>query len=274
MKEAVQKPQFLLNQDAFGNPHASQNLLGIGGGPVAHSQLFGFGGREGQDLAGIHNAGVAEVRVDHAFGQSRVALTGLGRGPHGGPHVGLVFVGDGFALLVDHGCCAHTGAGVHVDSVGGEGDKGPCRSGVVINPDHHRKGALKKAGPDAVGKIHPATVGIQSYEDQIALELVGLLEGQLHPPPHRCIHRFQQVHAINPAGLLCCGPEGGLRELFDGVALRVSLGRCQPPKPPNEGYNPKSNGLAAQKKKAESGFHRHNKSTLLKSVQQVVAPLV
>jgi len=229
---------------------------------------------QGEDLAGIHNAGVAEVRVNHAFGQSRVALTGLGRGPHGGPHVGLVFVRNGFALLVDHGCCTHAGAGVHVDSVGGQSDQGSSRSGVVINPDHHGEGALKKAGPDAIGVIHPSTVGIQSNEDQIALELVRFLKGQLHPPPHGGIDGFQQIHAIHPARLLCWRPKGGLGRLFEGFALRVSLGRCQPPKTPNEGYNPQGSGPAAQKIMAEWGFHRHNKSTLLKTMQQVVAALV
>ena len=65
---------------------------------------------------------------------------GLSSGPHGGPHVGLVFVRNLFTGLVDHSGSPNLTPGFHVDAVTGNGDQCPGRGCIVIDEYMNRNG--------------------------------------------------------------------------------------------------------------------------------------
>ena len=198
MQEGVQGAEFLLNDLLTTDPQHFEDLFFGCSSTVADPQTDGFGAGQGQDLAGIHNAGVPEAGVHHAFSKAGITVTGFGGGPHGGPHIGLVFVRYGGAFLVDHRSGTDAGTGNHVDSVSRQSDQGTGRGGIVIDPNHDGYFASKEPGAYAVRQVNLPTVGVEADKHKVSLLFLGFRKGQLDLAPKRGGHlvlKFKTVYS-------------------------------------------------------------------------------
>ncbi len=114
-----------------------------------------LGGRESKYLSGIAYPLHKEFRIDHCLCNRGIAVPnqkGVATryycvftmcfccGAHGCPHIGLVFIRDLFAGLVNH--CGGTDLApcLHIDAVAGNGDQCSCRGSIIINEYMHRNG--------------------------------------------------------------------------------------------------------------------------------------